>query len=91
MSKPDDVSRHAPQRAGPCNSIELAHVDDGVTSPQTRPKLARRGPCLRIQAADDGGFSDVGEAEIAVGSGPQVLVFDRPTARKASHYATAVP
>ena len=40
MSKPDDVSRNAPQRAGPDNSIELAHVDDGVTSPETRPKLA---------------------------------------------------
>ena len=40
MSKPDDVSRHAPQRASPDNSIKLAHVDDGVTSPETRPKLA---------------------------------------------------
>ena len=40
MSKPDDVSRDAPQRASPDNSIKLAHVDDGVTSPETRPKLA---------------------------------------------------
>ena len=31
-----------------------------------------RGPCLRIQAADDGGFRNVGEAEVMVaGVAPQ--------------------
>ena len=40
MSKPDDFSRHAPQRACLDNSIKFAHVDDGVTSPEARPKLA---------------------------------------------------
>ena len=48
MSKPDDVSRHAPQRAGPYNSIKLAHVDDGVTSPETRPKLAAQASEQRL-------------------------------------------
>lgn len=46
MSKPDDVSRHAPQRAGPYNSIKLAHVDDGATSPETRPKARDTGPLV---------------------------------------------
>ena len=54
MSKPDDVSRHAPQRAGPYNSIKLAHVDDGATSPETRPKLAARRASNASQARDAG-------------------------------------
>jgi len=48
MSKPGDVSRDAPQRASPDNSIKLAHVDDGVTSPETRPKLAARASEQRL-------------------------------------------
>jgi hypothetical protein len=40
MRKPDDVSRHAPQRSSPRNSIKLVHTDDGATSPETRPPPA---------------------------------------------------
>jgi hypothetical protein len=40
MWKPDDVSRHAPQRSSPRNSIKLVHTDDGATSPKTRPPPA---------------------------------------------------
>src|SRR3984893_3428867 len=39
MWKPDDVSRHAPQRSSPRNSIKLVHTDDGATSQKTRPAL----------------------------------------------------
>jgi hypothetical protein len=40
MWKPDDVSRHAPQRSSPRNSTKLVHTDDGATSPETRPPPA---------------------------------------------------
>jgi hypothetical protein len=44
MRKPDDVSGRAPQRAGPYNSIKLAHVVDGARS-STSPTQPRHFGC----------------------------------------------
>ena len=48
--------------------------------------MARRGPCLRIQAADNGGFGDVGEAEVAAAG-----VASQPGESLGKVYARAPP